>query len=43
VWGAEFEGRPAVRAAHGRYVTVHVPQDADGARPWPQEWRDALT
>ena len=43
VWGGEFEGLPAARAAHGRYVTVYVPEGADSGCPWPQEWRDALT
>jgi acyl-CoA thioester hydrolase len=42
VWGGEFEGRPSTRAARGRFVTVHVPEGADSAQPWPQEWRDAL-
>jgi acyl-CoA thioester hydrolase len=42
VWGGEFDGQPAARAARGRYVTVHVPEGADGSRPWPQEWRTAL-
>jgi acyl-CoA thioester hydrolase len=42
VWGGEFEGRPAARAARGSFVTVHVPEGSDAATPWPQEWRDAL-
>lgn len=41
VWGEEHEGRPRRRAAHGAYVTVHVP-DADGSRPWPEPWVAAL-
>ncbi len=42
VWGEEFEGRPRTLAATGRYVTVHVPADADSAQPWPDSWREAL-
>lgn len=42
VWGEAFEGRPRTRAAVGRYVTVHVPTDADSAQPWPDSWRAAL-
>ncbi|MEH0532591.1 hotdog domain-containing protein [Streptomyces stelliscabiei] len=46
VWGEEFRGRPRGRAAHGRYVTVHVGGDhREGAAsaPWPAEWVAALT
>jgi acyl-CoA thioester hydrolase len=43
VWGEGFEGRPRVRAAVGRYVTVHVPAGADRAEPWPDEWVTILT
>lgn len=43
VWGEPFEGRPRTRAAHGRYVTVHVPTGADSAQPWPTSWRAALS
>ncbi|MFJ1670187.1 acyl-CoA thioesterase [Streptomyces bottropensis] len=46
VWGEEFRGRPRGRAAHGRYVTVHIGGDhREGAAsaPWPEEWVAALT
>ena len=43
VWGEAFDGRPRTRAAVGRYVTVHVPEGADGSQPWPAEWVAALT
>lgn len=46
VWGEEFRGRPRGRAAHGRYVTVHVDRDhGEGARsaPWPGAWIRKLT
>ncbi|NYD41123.1 hotdog domain-containing protein [Nocardioides panaciterrulae] len=47
VWGEEFGGRPRVRAAAGRYVTVHVEGAHAGgdtrSRPWPQAWRQALS
>jgi acyl-CoA thioester hydrolase len=46
VWGEEHQGRPRVRAASGRYVTVHVPGGHDGASgrsaPWPEGWLTAL-
>jgi acyl-CoA thioester hydrolase len=42
VWGDPFEDRPRTRAAVGRYVTVHVPEGADYATPWPSSWREAL-
>ncbi|CCH77979.1 conserved hypothetical protein [Nostocoides japonicum T1-X7] len=42
VWGGAREGRPAVRAAHGRYVTVHIVgghEDGDArSAPWPPVW-----
>ncbi|WP_206336271.1 acyl-CoA thioesterase [Streptomyces torulosus] len=46
VWGEEFRGRPAGRAARGRYVTAHIgPDHTSGAVsvPWPPEWVAALT
>jgi acyl-CoA thioester hydrolase len=43
VWGEAFEGRPRVRAAVGRYVTVHVPAGAEQSQPWPASWVAALT
>jgi acyl-CoA thioester hydrolase len=52
VWGEDFEGRPRVLAARGRYVTVHMgvgnvsATSPDGARtslPWPADWVEALT
>ncbi|MFM9587873.1 acyl-CoA thioesterase [Streptomyces scabiei] len=46
VWGEEFRGRPRGRAAHGRYVTVHIGGDHQGgaaSAPWPKEWVAALT
>ncbi|MEU0300445.1 acyl-CoA thioesterase [Streptomyces sp. NPDC006175] len=45
VWGEEFQGRPAHRAAHGRYVTAHIDRAPSGeaaGRPWPPEWIAAL-
>jgi acyl-CoA thioester hydrolase len=42
VWGQEHDGRPRVRAARGRFVTVHVPAGSDAAQPWPQQWIAAL-
>lgn len=43
VWGEEFEERPRRRAAHGRYVIVHIEgdhADSGGAvsSPWPGDW-----
>jgi acyl-CoA thioester hydrolase len=46
IWGEAFRGRPRVRAAHGRYVTVHVtgqPADEIRSAPWPAAWVAALT
>jgi acyl-CoA thioester hydrolase len=43
VWGQEWADRPAARAAVGRFPTVHVPQGAEGAEPWPDDWVAALT
>ena len=46
IWGEAFKGRPRVRAAHGRYVTVHVtgpPADEIRSAPWPAAWVAALT
>lgn len=45
VWGEEHEGRPRALAAHGRYVTVHVPLGGEtrGSEPWPEEWRKRLS
>lgn len=46
LWGEGHEGRPRVRAATGRYTTVHVTgTHADGSArsaPWPESWRRAL-
>ena len=46
VWGEEFEGAPRVRAARGRYVTVHLERGGPGparSTPWPAEWVERLT
>ncbi len=45
VWGEAFEGAPRVRAARGRYVTVHLDRTATPPRstPWPAEWVARLT
>ncbi|MFC4119006.1 acyl-CoA thioesterase [Nonomuraea zeae] len=48
VWGEELPQRPRVRAASGRYVTVHVGSGHDGdaaarSAPWPAAWVEALT
>jgi acyl-CoA thioester hydrolase len=43
VWGEEWGGRPAARAAVGTFTTVHVPQGAETAEPWPSDWVSALT
>ena len=46
VWGEEFEQAPRVRAARGRYVTVHLDRGAAGrptSAPWPSEWVERLT
>lgn len=46
VWGEQFESRPRSRAAHGRYVTVHIRgSHSDGtasSTPWPPAWRQIL-
>ncbi|WP_205850144.1 acyl-CoA thioesterase [Nakamurella flava] len=41
VWGGPA-GQPAVLAARGRYVTVHVDAAGGGPSPWPATWRSAL-
>ncbi|WP_215813007.1 thioesterase family protein [Pimelobacter sp. 30-1] len=41
VWGGP-EGTPAVRAARGRYVTVHLDRASGTASPWPEAWRSRL-
>ena len=46
VWGEEFEQAPRVRAARGRYVTVHLDRSGPGratSAPWPTEWVERLT
>jgi acyl-CoA thioester hydrolase len=46
VWGEEFEQSARVRAAHGRYVTVHLDRSGPGrptSAPWPAEWVERLT
>lgn len=46
VWGEEFEQAPRVRAARGRYVTVHLDRSGPGratSAPWPAEWVERLT
>jgi acyl-CoA thioester hydrolase len=46
VWGEAFEGAPRERAAHGRYVTVHLDRSGPGrpsSAPWPAEWVERLT
>ncbi|MFJ2619074.1 acyl-CoA thioesterase [Glutamicibacter sp. NPDC087344] len=35
VFGHEYEGRPIVEAASGKFVTAHVPLGSDRSRPWP--------
>lgn len=48
VWGEEFEDRPRLLSARGRYVTVHIGLGADRGKetgtstPWPAEWLAAL-
>lgn len=44
VWGQGSGDRAAVRAARGRYVTVHVDGQDGQARslPWPAAWAAAL-
>ena len=46
VWGEELDGSPRVRAARGRYVTVHLDRSGPGrasSSPWPTEWVERLT
>jgi acyl-CoA thioester hydrolase len=46
VWGEPFDGTPRVRAARGRYVTVHLERGGPGparSTPWPAEWVQRLT
>ena len=35
VWGHSHEGREAVLAAEGRFVTVCVPEGTEKSAPWP--------
>lgn len=42
VWGEPHDQRPRALAAHGRYVTVHVPAGTRRSAPWPAEWRRRL-
>lgn len=42
VWGHPHEGRAAVLAAEGRFVTVCVPVGSESSAPWPEELRAAL-
>lgn len=45
VWGEPFEGSGRVRAAKGRYVTVHLDRSGPGparSTPWPPEWVERL-
>lgn len=42
VWGHPHDGRDAVLAAEGRFVTVCVPQGSESSAPWPEEIRAAL-
>ena len=46
VWGEPCEGSGRVRAARGRYVTVHLDRSGPGparSTPWPAEWVERLT
>lgn len=46
VWGEPFEGSGRLRAAKGRYVTVHLDRSGPGparSTPWPPEWVERLT
>jgi acyl-CoA thioester hydrolase len=46
VWGEPFAGAPRVRAARGRYVTVHLDRSGPGrptSAPWPAAWVERLT
>ncbi|KAB2810866.1 acyl-CoA thioesterase [Pimelobacter simplex] len=36
------EGTTPVRAARGRYVTVHIDRATGTSSPWPDDWRAAL-
>ena len=44
VWGEAGEKSPRSLAAHGRYVTVHVPKGSHDrhSEPWPECWRKRL-
>ncbi|MGV9776241.1 acyl-CoA thioesterase [Streptosporangium sp. NPDC003464] len=42
LWGEPFAGRPRTRAAHGRFVTVHIDPQTGKSAPWPQQWLTAL-
>jgi acyl-CoA thioester hydrolase len=42
VWGEEHEKNPRSLAAHGRFVTVHVPRGSGQSEPWPEDWRRRL-
>ena len=42
VWGHPHEGRDAVLAAEGRFVTVCVSQGEESSAPWPESIRQAL-
>lgn len=37
VWGHPYEGREAVLAAEGRFVTVCVPEGSEESAPWPEK------
>jgi len=45
VWGEADEKNPRCLAAHGRYVTVHVPKSSGDRRSelWPQDSRTRLS
>ncbi|GAA1857667.1 hypothetical protein GCM10009715_01580 [Paeniglutamicibacter psychrophenolicus] len=43
VWGHPHEGRQAVLAAEGRFVTVCVPEGTEKSAPWPAGIRRALS
>ena len=45
VWGEAFHGEARVRAARGRYITVHVDRAGPGrpmSTPWPADWVQRL-
>ena len=45
VWGEAFDGVQRVRAARGRYVTVHLDRSGPGrptSAPWPADWVQRL-